>query len=60
MDKDTGRTPVALRLPTDLLARRDELRAEQTVTVLRNTRIAAAVVQRVEHESNQRGERHEN
>lgn len=55
MDKDSGRTPVTLRLPKDLLARIDELRAEQTVTVPRNTWIAEAVVRRVQQESNAKG-----
>ena len=55
MDKDSERTPVTLRLSKNLLARIDELRAEQAVTMSRNTWIAEAVVRRVEQESNAKG-----
>lgn len=50
MAKENGRTTVTLRLPKDLIARIDELRAEQPVTIPRNTWIAEAVVRRVEKE----------
>lgn len=50
MAKENGRTTVTLRLPKDLIARIDELRAEQPMTVPRNTWIAEAVVRRVQKE----------
>lgn len=50
MAKENGRTTVTLRLPKDLIARIDELRAEQPVTVPRNTWIAEAVAHRVQKE----------
>ena len=50
MAKENGRTTVTLRLPKDLIARIDELRAELPVTVPRNTWIAEAVVHRVQRE----------
>lgn len=50
MAKQSGRTSVTLRLPKELIERIDELRAEQPVTVPRNTWIAEAVVRRVQKE----------
>lgn len=51
MGKDNERTTVTLRLPKSLIARIDQLRADQPVTVPRNTWIAEAVVKRVQSES---------
>lgn len=51
MSKDNERPTVTLRLPKSLIARIDKLRAEQPVSVPRNTWIAEAVVKRVQSES---------
>lgn len=44
------RTTVTLRLPKELLARIDEIRAAHPLAVPRNTWISEAVVQRVKEE----------